>query len=454
MTMRRALSPWTAPLLILLLLAAACRSADTNDGAARVVQSDDEEIVVDSAESDVDPATEPAPETEPVELTASFRGVTAESIKVGVTALDWDALADLGLHFGRSNSGDLWEAALERINDNGVVYGRTLEIVVEEVLPIGSVDFDEACARLTEDEEVFLVVGQALEDQVLCLIELNETAAVTVAGMADPILDRAVAPYTTLWASFETQATNLVALVEESGALEGATIGVTGSADIGLAEYEAIVAAFRAAGYDVVEALVDADGSDIQNTEQDLAVVFERFRDAGVDFTVSTTGVPLEIAGAQNAGYTTDQWLLTVVVTESGLSDAGVDTDYLDGALAIVNTDVATTNQPSMGSDPAVAACIDELVAATGHALSYELGTEVNDIATGLHACAIADIVEQALTNAGPVLTNDSFQSGLEEMGDIDLAGYLDASLEAGDLGAAKGLRFARFDAGAWELID
>ena len=97
MTMRRALSPWTAPLLALLLLAAACSSADTNDGAARVVQSDDEEIVVDSAESDVDPATEPAPEPEPVELTASFRGVAAESIKVGVTVLDWDALADLGL---------------------------------------------------------------------------------------------------------------------------------------------------------------------------------------------------------------------------------------------------------------------------------------------------------------------------------------------------------------------
>jgi hypothetical protein len=143
-------------------------------------------------------------------------------------------------------------------------------------------------------------------------------------------------------------------------------------------------------------------------------------------------------------------------MTPSGLVDAGVDLDYLDGALAIVNTPVATTSQPDMGQDPAVAACVEMLEAGSGHDLFYELDVETNDLTTGLYACAIARILESALTAAGPELTNDSFQAALESLGDIELPGYFGSSLTPGDLGAAKTLELARFDAtaGAWELLD
>lgn len=451
MTIRRAMPQLTALLLALGLLASACSGAEPDQQAERVVDPGDA-VAPDTPEPD-----SPEPDApEPVELTASFRGVTADTIKVGVTAIDWDTLADFGVHFGRSSSGDLWAAALEAINDRGGIHGRMLEIVVEEYLPIGSADYDEACSKLTQDEEVFLIVGQALEDHVLCAIDLNETAAVTVAGMGDPIVDRARAPYATLWASFERQAENLVALVEQAGVLEGATIGVSGSADVGVVEYDTIVAAFRAAGYEVVEGLTAANDDDLNETARDMALAYERFRDAGVDFTVSTTGVALEIFNAQEAGYDAGQWLLTVVMNGSSLDDAGVDHQYLDGALAIVNSPVATDQQPLMGDDPDVAACIDDLEARAGRELSYELGLEISDLAVALYACAIADIVEAGLLAAGPDLTNESFQAGLESIGEIDLAGYWDAELHEGDLGAARGLRLAEFDAatGAWVLLD
>jgi hypothetical protein len=96
------------------------------------------------------------------------------------------------------------------------------------------------------------------------------------------------------------------------------------------------------------------------------------------------------------------------------------------------------------------------LEAGSGHDLFYELDVETNDLAAGLYACAISRILEAALTAAGPDLTNESFAAALGSLGRIDLAGYFDASLTADDLGAAKGLRLARFDAatGAWELLD
>lgn len=436
------------------LLAASC--GDSGDTGAPTDPS-----ATDAPDATVDDAGAPPADAadtggDPVELTASFRGVTPEVIKVGVTAIDWDTLAQLGVDFGSTNSLDLWEAALEDINARGGVNGRMLEIYGREFLPLGSDQFDQACAELTQDEEVFVVVGQALEDQILCLIELGSTAAIAVAGMADPILERSNAPYATLWARFETQAENLVALVESQGVLEGATVGVVGSVDVGVIEYQTIVDAFRDAGFDVVEGLIGGNDSDLAETARDQAIVYERMAEAGVDFTVSTTGAPLEIFNAQNENYATDQWLLTVVMTPSALVAQGVDLDYLDGALAIVNTPVGTTAQESMADDPAVAACVDMLEAGSDHDLFYEIDVEKNDLTAGLYACAISKILEAALTAAGPDLTNESFAAGLESIGEIELPGYFGASLEAGELGAAKELRLARFDsaAGAWELIE
>ncbi|MEM7140861.1 MAG: ABC transporter substrate-binding protein [Actinomycetota bacterium] len=452
-----------AILLGCTLLATACGDASGGvDAAAREVGNEadpiDEQPDIGQPDAEPDRETEPvaSDETVPVELTASFRGVTADTIRVGVTAIDWDTLAAAGVPFGRTNAGDLWTAAIEEINDRGGVHGRTLEVVVEEYLPIGSTEFDAACNRLTQDEEVFVVIGQALEDHVLCLIELNDTAAVVVAGMADPIVERANAPYATLWASFEHQARSVVELAEDAGVGPGATVGISGSADVAIVEYQTIVAAFRDAGYDVVEGLVGANDDDLSETSQAMALVYERFRDADVDLTVATTGVANEIFNAQSAGYTTDQWLLSVVMDASSLGEAGVDLAYLDGALAVVNTPVSTDAQPTMGDDPAVAACIDDLENRTGRTIPYDLGLDVNDLPAALYACAVADIVEQALLLAGPDLTNESFQAGLESIGDIDLAGYFEASLTADDLGAAGGLRLAEFDsaAGAWNLID
>lgn len=434
------------------LLATACGSSPS------AAPADDDAVsrVVDDPAPTTSTSTTDTTETTPAPLTASFRGVTPEVIRVGVTAIDWDSLADIGVDFGRTNSLDLWTAALEDINARGGVHGRMLEIHGTEFLPVGSTSFDEACVELTQDEEVFVVLGQALEDQVLCLIELNATAALMVAGMADPILERSNAPYATLWAAYETQATNLVALVEAEGVLEGATIGVVGSADTGVIEYRTIVEAFLDAGYDVVEGLIGDNDTDLTETARDQALVYERMKEAGVDFTVSTTGVPLEIFNAQSENYETDQWLLTVVMSSSGLVDAGVDLDYLDGALAVVNTPIATAAQETMGDDPDVAACVDMLEADTGHDLHYELDVASNDLASGIYACALSRILEAALTAAGPELTNDSFADALASIGPIDLAGYFEASLSPDDLGAATGLRLARFDAGtgAWQLLD
>ncbi|MFT5202912.1 MAG: hypothetical protein ACI9C1_002309 [Candidatus Aldehydirespiratoraceae bacterium] len=441
------------------LVAAAVALVGASCGATEApvaTESDGPVEITDTATLPTEPIpTEPIP-TEPIRNSASFRGVTADTISVGVMAVEWETLAAVGVDFGRSNSADLWEAALTAINDRGGVHGRQLVVHSEYYLPVGSASFDESCVRLTEDKEIFVVVGLQLESMALCFTELHNTASIAVAGLADPLIERSTAPFATLWASSATQSANTVSLAEQAGLLDDVTIGVSGATALGDLDFYSLVDAFAEAGHEVIEGLIGDTGNDIEATGRAQDVVFERMRDAGVDLTVATTGVPLEIFNAQSAGYSTDRWLLTVMLEPNALVEAGIDLQYLDGAYAIVNTAVGTTAQPAMADDPGVAQCLADLAAGSGRTVTTELGLAVNDITVALYACGIADLLEAALDAAGPELTNDSLQLGLESIGEIDLPGYFDARLEPGNLGAARGLLLARFDADAavWELVD
>jgi len=394
--------------------------------------------------------------TEPIELTASHRGVTEDTIRVGVFTYDWDRLAAFGVKFGVTNAGDMWEAALHEVNERGGIHGRQLEVHITEFLPVGSDESDRACVELTEDHEVFVVVGTSLNEQILCVTELHETAAIVAGGMTEERLARARAPYATFAAPTAVRAADVVELIESTGVLDGATVGVTGSSDVSVTGFQAVADAFTDAGFEVVEALTGGAGGDLTEIARDQAILFERMVDRGVDVTVSTTGVPLEIANAIDSGYETDQWILTTIMSGRGLRDENVPWSYLDGAITVANTKVGSSAQPGLADDPLVAECVDFMIDETGQPIFYELDVELNNLTQALVVCNMVKILEEALLNAGPVLTNDSFQAGIEAIGEIELAGYTDASLGPGDLGAVKGLRLLEFDgtAGVWNPLE
>ncbi len=440
-----------AVLLVLGLIAAGCGD-DSGEGSADADTSTST-VPDDNTTTAADDTTTT---TEPVELTASFRGVTPEVIKVGVSSFDWDRLAALGVSFGTTNAEDIYSAALEAINDRGGIHGRMLEIHSVNFLPVGTIEADAACVELTEDHEVFVVVGATLGDGVLCYTELHDTAAVLAGGMTEERKERANAPYATVANETAERSEAFVEAMDDLGLLEGKTIGVTGSIDVSEDAFNFTMEALQNAGYDPVGGLTGDNNDDLAASARDAEIVYEVFRTSGVDVAVSTTGVPLEMANAISAGYETDQWLLLTSMTGRGLNDAGVDPFYIDGAYSVNLTPIGTTAQPAMADDPVVAACVDDIEARTGRTLPYALDVEINNLGSALAACPFAAILEAGLTNAGPVLTNDTFQAGLEAIGPIDLAGYPAGSLGPGDLSASSQFGTTRFDAEVeiWEPVD
>ena len=443
-------------LLAFALLAAACGGDDGDTETTPEPEETTTTSTLVEETPDDDPPEESSTTTEPVELTASHRGVTEEVIKVGVLSFDWDRLADLGVKFGTSTSDDIAVAALEEINDRGGVHGRLLDLHVVTYLPVGTDEADAACVELTEDEQVFVVVGSTLGESIFCFIELHETAAVMAGSMFQYRLDRARAPYVTTGGDIADRMDTFVAEMEAVGVLEGATVGIVGSVDVSEDNYREAVRAFTDAGYEVVEGLLGDNDEDLTETARQQDVIFERMTEAGVTVTVDTTGVPLSIANAVSAGYQTDQWLLTTTMSGRGLRDAGVDTMFLDGAYGVAATTVGTTGYEATFDDPLVKECVEDIEARTGRTIPRTDDAEINDFSTVISSCAIADILEQGLLNAGPNLTNETFLAGLEAIGPIELPGRTDSRIEPGHMGASDGLTTVRFDGaeGTWSPVE
>ncbi len=437
------------------LVAAACGDDDTT-------VDEQESSTTEAAETSAPPDTvtddTTAPETtaEPAPNTASFRGVTPDTIKIGLAQFDWDRLTAIGVDLGRTNSDDIYEAALESINERGGIHGRMLDIHTVIYMPVGDTEADAACIEFTEDQEVFMVVGTTLSDEIMCIVEAHETAAIVAAGMNEDRKARAKAPYVTVGVETEERSQGFVQAMDELGILEGATVGVTGSPDVSVEAYNTVVEAFRDIGIDPVEGLTGDNDEDLLESANEAAVVYERFRSSGVDTAVLTTGVPLELANAISADYDTDQWLLRLIMTPTGLLDAGVDPSIIDGAYAVVETPQGSSLQPEMANDPLVSECVDSIEEATGRTITYELNVEQNDIAAALGACSIAIILERALTDAGPDLTNDSLREAIGGIGDIDLPARKGAHLGPGDFSAGSDLTTVTFDAeeGLWKPVE
>ena len=144
----------TALFLAAAVIAAACGSG--TDGADSLSTSN-----ASSSAGDVS-KTEPEPSGTSGEtpLTASFRGVTATTIEIGIALVDFQQLVELG--FIENSHGDerlIWNTLIDDLNASGGVGGRLLEPIFDSYVPFGSTQAEISCLRLTEDNAVFAVLG-------------------------------------------------------------------------------------------------------------------------------------------------------------------------------------------------------------------------------------------------------------------------------------------------------
>jgi hypothetical protein len=260
-------------------------------------------------------------------------GVTDDSIKIGVQYVDLASLGDV-VTIDHGDYEAAYNALFDDINASGGINGRTLEPVYAPINPVGTDGADAACVQLTEDEDVFAVMGFFLGDTVICPLETHQTAVIG-GSMTPQNLERAQAPWYTAEAGTDQEA-DVVTTMADAGEFDG-TLGVFGAPTEEAQMNDIILPLLDELGVEVAEsAIVDAPADDITAVNAATGVIAQRFESAGVDqvLVIGQSGLTWA-SGTESLDYR-PQMLLTSpnsVLAYAGDS-AGRDLSVLDGAVA------------------------------------------------------------------------------------------------------------------------
>lgn len=396
-------------------------------------------------------AQEPTPEPTPIVLTASFRGVTEDTIRIGVGF--WNTtLFGFGF-FGEPQL--VWDALVAAVNAEGGIYGRSLEASIAGFNPALPNEMLAACISLTEDHQVFAVLGGLRGDANYCVSEQHETIHVgSQVNARGELLERARAPLASFRIAGTAREEVFIAELARRGWFDGATAvgihydGTETQNHMG----DAVAAAFANAGVQIAITMnIDDLVLDDDALESQTEIMQEQVSDAGIDrmviFGAAATGLVaygdlgIQMAAVDSTNFTT-------------AISSGIDPIALDGTIS-------TAERLDLPTDPVDAEtqeCLDTVMAALPDARFERPGPGVENSKDDPNywnytvlACRDLSLFIQIATAAGPDLTNDSFQAGLDSLSQASLPEIPFLSFGPGKYNGNDTLRLVQFDGDADE---
>ncbi|MEM7140676.1 MAG: ABC transporter substrate-binding protein [Actinomycetota bacterium] len=426
----------------LALIAVACGDdSGEDDGGSTGVGQQAEEVDSEADEEPTDgesagdePDPEPA-EEDPVENFDSATGVTADTIRVGITVPDFEALQAAGLPNYQGDAETAFQPFIDRINADGGIAGRMIEPVYVDFNFLDPETQDRACAELTEDHEVFIVLYGLLSSSNLCLTSLHETMVMT--GVYQTEADRD-ASGDTVWlqleATDEARAEILAGVVAGAGLLEGKTIAAVASGEIGGEQTgNRLKETLNELGYDVTLHVTQGDGTDPTQRDANYALLAQRMSADGVDFLFNLIGGGTSTEDFAAAGFRPERTAYTVFNIDT---EASSDKTLLEGGIT-----VGDRNDAAVWDDPEFRAnCIDPILEdfpELTDEFSYlpdsdqQAAGEPLWITPARTACNHTRLLKLIGEIVGPDLNNETFRLALDELGAVELYGYGDATFSS-----------------------
>jgi hypothetical protein len=442
------------------LIASACVStedeeADTTAGAGTATDDSTDDSTADATADDTaaeDDSTDDAAD-EPVELTASWRGVTEDTIYVGASMLDFGLLVELGFSpAGWGDQAGIWDALIDDLNDRGGINGRMVDITSEFYSPLDAADAERVCAILHQDNETFANLGGFVGPAGgadPCVPGTNNTIMVGGEISSAEELAQANVAWFHTGPTVEFQTINLFNLLVQTGKADGAKVFTMGGA--AAADEEAfVIEQLEARDIEVVgSALIEAPDGDTIAQDNEMAVAFERFKASGAN-TLMVFGTPSAyIRGAGAAGLTGE---IAIWTNDSGgLGNLGatiVDKSIADGTLVSTGpTDEEIWNDQAF-QDQCVAP-VQERMPESDFRNPLEYAPEEDNWFNALRRyCHVLAIFETIATAAGPDLTPETFEAAAygPPGDDFQIPGIGPASLSPDKRGAQDGVRLSVYD--------
>lgn len=377
---------------------------------------------------------------------AAAPGVTEDSVKVAYTYLDFDELVEKGLSANGWGDQELaFQTFVDAVNADGGINGRQIEVVFSSYSALGTESAEAACLAMTDDEDVFAVIGGFLgpaEPANTCITGQQETV---LAGgvLSEERLADAKAPWITDRPIRTRQADILFNLLDEEGMLADAKVAVVTSPDAEDVRDGVIETLGRFDVEPVSDLVSDAPIGDITAEDNVWSTFAERVRTDGADTVLIVGNATAGIRNIAAQGLDVDTWVLdqetlTSLGTSANLEDAR-------GVLAAA----PLTGQDLWDDDTS-----EECRTTYAEANPDVEVIEPDDLAEGdenlpqglIVACRFLRLFTTVAEAAGDDLTNATFAGAAADLGDLSLPGQAFASLGPDKHDANDSFRLVEFD--------
>ena len=330
-------------------------------------------------------------------------GVDKDTIKLGITYVDFTQLHAQGIVLD-TDHGDYegsFQAVIDDLNANGGVGGREIEPVFAPINPLGTTPAQEACVKLTEDEQVFAAVGFFLDDGPLCYVEGHETPILggTITG---ELLARANAPWVSMENGDAVFARGIDALAKEKS-FKKKPIGVVVLNSQETQLENVIKPALEKNKVKFTEAIVDAPPGDVPAGDRAMDTILQRFDADGVKTIVAVdSAISLVFRRLPATDYRP-----RVVSTNANTYIAAGEDDAVD--LEIVTNSLAVGSQINF-DDPAMQKCYKVVEKALGNEIvEFPAAGAVSHVTSANNACRYIALFKEIVEAAGKNLTAKSF---------------------------------------------
>jgi ABC-type branched-subunit amino acid transport system substrate-binding protein len=349
-------------------------------------------------------------------LRATDRGVTADSIKVGVLIGDSSGSAAFGIDtesFNPTAEQAAWQGYMDQLNERGGVLGRRLVPVYAKFDALSDAEKEAACASLTQDHKVFAVFNMGFFSgaRVLCVTERNRTPLLKGDPEASDDIFRASRGYlSSTVASYDRQARNLAGEGIALGLVAGKKIGLVAKSTEPFAE--SFTGAIKAAGHTVAHTTLLA--ADDATAQSQLPGEVEAMKRKGVQTVFLLTTFYHHSAFAQHAEtqlFTPRYVASDIFGSTEDITTQAMPASY-GGAIGVtmVRSGEVAAGLPEPEVDKR---CRETYEKRTGSTIGSN-----NDLRyVVMMACDVVARFEGAATAAGPGLTRDRLAASIAQLG-------------------------------------
>jgi len=399
------------------------------------------------------------PHGEPaVPLRATAPGIGAGSITLVHVRTRIEEIVEMGFAAPVGDPTDMFEVFTRIVNDRcGGVWGRRIDLRLVEVAALGAggTDIDTlrnaACIEATEDHQAVVLLNSTSFQGTaqLCVTEEHDSILITHQALPEEYVRRGGGRLLTTATTLEANLRALVGYLIDSGALDGAGVGVVASNTPGEAEATeaGLVAELEAAGVDVrVFDVLDCAGTPV--CTGGMAGSVQRLIEERVDVlfpTVNAITLPAYITEMVTQGFEPGDVRFfnsdfnnhgNEIVSGLNVTFGGEAAGALyDGTVLLVHGDSGRyrlTDFPA--STPFDDMCMREYAenSAVGEYYDPRDPDETNKHGMVGLVCSVYRVALRGLYDAGANPTRADMFAALENLGAVDLVSMLPGSLAPG----------------------